>query len=491
MNGKRGLGLGICLWLCSLPAWAQDDCEVGEPTRRQTFTGNISRADFETYRELPFTVPAGTRSLHVRFDYDREQRTTIDLGLLDPDGFRGWSGGNKQEFLLTDTTATPSYRAGPLTPGEWRILLGVPNIREQVEATYSVIVTLECGSQPDHRESPVNRGPDWYRGDLHSHNGHSDGYCDSASGQRVPCPPFVTLQAAAQRGLDFVALTDHNSVSQYQQYEELRAYFDTLLLLPGREVTTFFGHANVFGSSVFIDFRLQPRAGQGWDFLLAQVQEQGALLSINHPGLPSGEDCMGCGWILPDTDYGEVAAVEVVNGGSISGPYASRHIGFWQDRLNAGHRLTGIGGSDNHDARRSADVAAAIGHPTTWVFAEQLSVPGILAGIRSGNVFIDVAGSGVRLTRFGVNGLSMGESLAAGSGGLDLQLAWESAEILHPRWIHQGEELTPETVDTEDGLWRGHVAPESLVLPGWLRVDLVNDAGDIRLVGNPVYLTGP
>lgn len=36
----------------------------------------------------------------------------------------------------------------------------------------------------------------------------------------------------------------------------LQPAFDKILLVPGREITTFYGHANVFGLTDFIDFRM-------------------------------------------------------------------------------------------------------------------------------------------------------------------------------------------------------------------------------------------
>lgn len=36
----------------------------------------------------------------------------------------------------------------------------------------------------------------------------------------------------------------------------LQPYFDKLLLIPGREITTFQGHFNLFGATQFLDFRL-------------------------------------------------------------------------------------------------------------------------------------------------------------------------------------------------------------------------------------------
>ncbi len=61
-----------------------------------TLSGTIEGKDHQTYREAPFTVPAGVTRITVRFDYDRSGHTVIDLGLLDPERFRGWSGGSKR-----------------------------------------------------------------------------------------------------------------------------------------------------------------------------------------------------------------------------------------------------------------------------------------------------------------------------------------------------------------------------------------------------------
>ena len=133
---------------------------------------------------------------------------------------------------------------------------------------------------------------------------------------RVPCPVFKTIQAAAERGLDFIAITDHNTTSQFEAMRELQPFFDRLLLIPGREITTFYGHANVFGPVDFIDFRLGIAALQN------KVKELHGLLSINHPMAPSGEVCMGCGWTVANADFRQLEAVDAVNGGIAEGQYS-------------------------------------------------------------------------------------------------------------------------------------------------------------------------
>lgn len=86
-------------------------------------------------------MPPGTKFIAVAFSYNKDNRTVIDLGLRDPQGQRGWSGGNKDRFTVGNISATPSYRAGPIQPGEWKLILGIPNVRENQTATYEATIT--------------------------------------------------------------------------------------------------------------------------------------------------------------------------------------------------------------------------------------------------------------------------------------------------------------------------------------------------------------
>lgn len=91
--------------------------------------------------------------------------------------------------------------------------------------------------------------------------------------------------------------------------------------------------------------------------LLRDAARAGALVSINHPGAPSGEICMGCGW-TPSSPVNMhlLAAVEAINGGSEL--HGLNGITFWEKQLDSGYRLTGIGGSDNHKRAQPAGARA-------------------------------------------------------------------------------------------------------------------------------------
>ena len=107
---------------------------------------------------------------------------------------------------------------------------------------------------------------------------------------------------------------------------------------------------------------------------------------------------MGCGWTVPNTDYSRVTAIEVINGSLVEGPGSG--ISLWQEELNKGFRLTGIGGSDNHDAELPRDARSAVGRPTTVLYSAELSEHAILNAVRAGHVSIDVEGTNDRVLEF-------------------------------------------------------------------------------------------
>lgn len=457
----------------------------------------VTYADHQTYIELPFEVPQGITRVTIESSYtERDQHTTIDLGLFDGERFRGWSGGNKTSFTISETDATPSYLPGPIRPGTWKLLLGIPNIREGIRSEFTANIyfthATDSPAISTFSRAPLRTGPAWYRGDLHMHDAHSDGSCQSQSGQKVPCPLYKTVETAAQRGLDFIAISDHNTISHFDAMRELQPYFDKLLLIPAREITTFQGHANVYGTTQFIDFRLTSPSVPDINQLLKRVQDLHAIFSINHPGLPSGEICMGCGWTAPNTDFSRVTAIEVVNGDLREGPGSG--ISLWQDELNKGFRLTGIGGSDNHDADIALGARSAIGRPTTVIYAQVLSEHSILDAIRAGHVFIDVEGSKDRVIEFEAkttsNTASMGDAILAPSGQkVHFTARMIALQGAHPEIIQDGQPIS--SLDKSASTKPDETRQFDYVSDGKrhsFRMNIRSSDGSLLIIGNPIYL---
>ena len=457
--------------------------------------GAIRAAQNHGYVEAPFQVPGGVERLSVSFSYTGgEDHAVLDLGILDPQRFRGWSGGNKKSFTIGVADATPSYLPGPIISGQWKLLIGVANIRPGKTVHYRALVSFTRAGQggvESFAPGPLETGARWYRGDLHMHTGHSDGTCTSQSDKSVPCPVFVTLDSAAKRGLDFVAITDHNTTSQYDAERELQPYFDKLLLIPGKEITTYAGHANVYGSTDFLDFRVPGRGAPSINTLLRKAHQLGELISINHPVLPDGEICIGCGWRQKSTDMRMVNAIEAINGGN-AGVNRMLHqldVAFWEKQLDSGLRLTAIGGSDTHRPE-----LGSIGEPATVVYAKELSVPAIFSSIRAGHVFVDLTASGNRLLELqataGGNTAAMGDTLIAPRGmAVSIVIHVVNCSGSRVKLVldgHAGPALQPGGVAAAEQRLRTEWRSDGQ--RHWIRADVLDAEGNLQLLGNPVYL---
>ena len=112
---------------------------------------------------LPVDVPAGTAGLRVELDYDHAAGAVLDLGCLSPRGFRGWSGGARESFVISRAAATPGYLPGELEAGTWQVMIGVhrvppDGVRYRLTAeTAPPGATL--GPPPAPPAPPVSRGP--------------------------------------------------------------------------------------------------------------------------------------------------------------------------------------------------------------------------------------------------------------------------------------------------------------------------------------------
>lgn len=449
-----------------------------EAGRTVRIEGTLTRADYERLMEREFDVGPGAKRLEISLSYTGDdRRTAIDLGLRGPAGFRGWSGGGQQTIFVGPTYASYGYLAGPIESGKWAVILGVPNIRDGSSDRYTITVRQLEREAP---QFPVLREEArWYVGDFHAHSGHSDGRATSAAGARIRIPAHRVFDAARAASLDFVALSDHNTVSHWGEVERMQPYYENVLLLHSREVTTYNGHINTFGETGFIDFRVSP--SRSLATILRDLDATGALTSINHPAAPDDERCMGCGWSAGDAATMEkVGAVEIVNGSAAEGPLAG--WSFWAGMLNRGTRLTAIGGSDEHTADERED--RKVGTPATVVYATELSEPAIMEGVRKGRVYLRTRGVDGPELEFsaaqGARSWQMGN--VAASGALNLRAVMRRAAGQRLTWIRNGREI--ETVKVGDGV---PAVLTVIAAPGdWFSIVLRDDAG-VTLYSNAIH----
>jgi len=215
----------------------------------------------------------------------------------------------------------------------------------------------------------AGRGRGWYRGDCHVHSRVS------AGGDLTPEQLVVGARGA---GLDFLAITEHNSAETHDVWGQ-----HDLLVVLGQEVVTRTGHWLALGIAAgqVVDWRYGLR-DDVIDRHLDEVRRAGGLCIAAHPHAPYPSGT----FMYP---YQGFDVVEVWNGPWRSdvpwqadneaalaewgrGLAADVHRGVWRPAM---------GNSDTH-------LADQIGVPHTVVLAEELSAAGVLAGIRAGRSWI-------------------------------------------------------------------------------------------------------
>jgi PHP domain-containing protein len=420
--------------------------------------GSFTAADARQYHALPFTVPTEVKALHVEYSYSDRiasdprllHGNTLDIGLFDPNQFRGWSGSHKDAFTLSDAWATPPYVAGPLHPGTWSVLLGPYKVGPR-GCDYEVRITFggEC-PPPAHQEphqvlamptehlaAAAESG--WRRGDLHCHTLYSDG--DSW--------PAEMLAHAVERGLDFLGVTDHNQTGHHAAYAS--AYGPPLpIVVPGNEVTTYGGHWNAWGTDCWLDFR-EPTA-VAVSRSMERAAECGAVVSVNHP------KPFGPAWEYPNATG--FHCVEVWNGNWAEDNEVS--LAWWDSLLRSGRRVVAVGGSDTHHLKREG--ADRLGRPTTWAqVGWDRSVKGVLDALRSGRVFVshDVDGPQVYVSPTQVR--------VVDAGGANLHLVTDQGTT------------TSETIPSSD--WTISVMPQAR----YFRAEVRRASGEMLCLSNPVW----
>ncbi|GAA0932656.1 CehA/McbA family metallohydrolase [Pseudonocardia zijingensis] len=306
----------------------------------------------------------------------------------------------------------------------------------------------------------------WFRGDCHVHTTRSNG---------ADLTVADVVAAASSAGLDFIAITEHNSVDGHGDWA---AYTGELVVIPGQEVVTRTGHwlALDLGPGELIDWRYGVRGGR-IEAELDRVRRAGGLCVAAHPHAPYVGGQLGYPFALFD-------AVEVWNGRWTSDLLWQADnetaLAEWGRGLAAGvatgRWLPAVGNSDAH-------LRGQLGTPQTVVFAEALTPAAVLAGLRAGRSWI-AASRDVELT---VN--ATGGGRVAGIG--EVLRADEAVVAATVRGVPSGR----VSIHTERGLVHSATLP-----PGgagdvsW--ATCADEAGFVRLVvrhhdGSMAALTNP
>lgn len=244
----------------------------------------------------------------------------------------------------------------------------------------------------------------FFKGCLHAHtNSHAErGYAQGkGDGDAAPGDVLARYQAL---GYDFVALTDHNELTQ--------APAAGLTALPGIELTSSYGPkaTPVHVGAVCVQGPakgVRARSG-GAEAVLeataARARSAGAaLIVVNHP---TWRRALGRGDLSPAAGFN---AIEIASGhpdvekDDRAAPESSEAL--WDELLSAGGRIWGVAADDAHDyqdkVQPGEDGLRAPGRAWVEAWADSPSQDALCAALGAGHFY---ASTGPELSRLTVSG---------------------------------------------------------------------------------------
>jgi hypothetical protein len=447
-------------------------------TTERRFAGTLTAGDSKRHIEYEFDVPGGTARLEMRLSYTPAQvdgiSNMLTLSLFDPHGARGAGhrGGTAHAVTIDSSQATPGYSAGPLPAGRWSVAIDTHMVMPGAPCAYELEVATYAEAQPAaaatprRAAKPAQRGPGWYRGDLHGHTIHSDGAWD--------VPDLVA--AARAYGLDFVTLSDHNTVSGLEQVDELGGA--DLLTMGGMELTTFWGHALALGLRRWIDWRVRP-GQRTMPQIAEEVAAAGGLFIIAHPMSVGDPKCTGCDWRYVDMLPGPAPVVEVWNGGAWSGESNNEQaLALWYTWLNQGRRLVATAGTDVH-----APPPEGVRPGFNIVYADDLSEAAILRAIGRGHLYLS-SGPRVELVGRASAGAQamIGDTLPCAEA--EIRAGWSACAVGDRlRLIVDGRPLEELAIEAQGERSWAFGAGQMR----WCTVELRDSRDQLLAVTNPIF----
>jgi hypothetical protein len=269
------------------------------------------------------------------------------------------------------------------TPAAWALVLLVLAGNDSV----AFAVPPPTGPSPHHprfdRAFDVSH---FIRGNLHTHTNLSDG--DTS--------PSTVIAWYRDHGYGFLALTDHNLLSDPSAYASLQG--PDFVLVAGEEITmTGDGrqvHVNALCTRETIQGGAYSSASEALTAAETSIREQGGVALVNHPNFD---------WALGTIDIPAIRGAHLLEIAS-GHPYVHSmgdgahpsHEHFWDLALTAGESLMAVAVDDAHHYIQSADPPAYPGIGWVEAFAAETTPNAICNALRAGLLY---ASTGAELRR--------------------------------------------------------------------------------------------
>jgi hypothetical protein len=233
-------------------------------------------------------------------------------------------------------------------------------VRLAVAALWVAGLVLGSVSERGITSSPAStssgQGPGGFHvlsADLHVHSFPGDG----------ALPPWALASEARRRGLDVIALTNHNQMLSWRLAQSFTSR-SSGVLLPGEEVTTPDFHVAAVGVRRVIEWNRSAAV------VAAAVHAAGGLAIVAHPDDRAARAI--------DTAFADLDGVETAHPVRHKSDKASRELNAAVTHALRVHPgIAQIGSSDFH-------YLAPLGLCRTYIFARAVTVDGVLEAIRAG-----------------------------------------------------------------------------------------------------------
>lgn len=207
----------------------------------------------------------------------------------------------------------------------------------------------------------------WYKCEFHSHTKHSDGH-------------FTVRDLYAkgkERGLDMMALTDHNTISGWPELDKLEK---EILPIKALEWTTFYGHIVLLGIDRYYDWTHLSKYNLKES--VEAIRDENLLVGMAHPRrigdpISTGSEFVFEGYDESTFDYMEVWSRQT----PLEMTQNQASIALWHSLLNKGYKLPGIHASDWHGGEVKVTNDAS-----TYIYSESCEVNPLLQGLKQGRV---------------------------------------------------------------------------------------------------------
>ncbi|HEX8004450.1 MAG TPA: CehA/McbA family metallohydrolase [Mycobacteriales bacterium] len=348
---------------------------------------------------------------------------------------------------------------------------------------------------------PGPGGGTWLAGDLHCHSVYShdvwSGPDDDNTGPEELYThghtPGEQIALAELRGLDFLAITDHNRVESIHAPDYASR---SLALVPGYEHSLpGSDHAGVFVPSVDLLPGVIP-ADAGTGAWLDEIHARGGMAVVNHPFYGNENDGDALAWDQALAETSRFDAVEVWNSMWLTRhevtPFyePDNHLAVrWWERTFRG---PAVGGSDNH--WKVLDPTAGVGQPTTWVLAPSRDAAGVIAGVQAGRTSVSWQPPGLAGPFLTMDVVEDWSGRAAtlggavhGDGPLLAVVSTRNAAGMTLRLVSGGTDVVHVSRVTASRVEVPVVLPEG----GWLRAELLlEERNALTALTSCVYAVG-